>query len=72
MKELDPELIQKLENLESLNLSNNQLSKIPLTIELPKLTLLDVSHNSLASLDFLPQFSALTEVRIEGNAMDVR
>ena len=56
--ELDPDLMQKLENLESLNLSSNQLSKIPLTIELPKLKKLDVSQNALTSLDFISQFPA--------------
>ena len=69
--ELDPDLMQKLENLESLNLSSNQLSKIPLTIELPKLKKLDVSQNALTSLDFISQFPALTEIQIDGNAMDV-
>ena len=63
--------MQKLENLESLNLSSNQLSKIPLTIELPKLKKLDVSQNALTSLDFISQFPALTEIQIDGNAMDV-
>ena len=69
--ELDPDLMQKLENLESLNLSSNQLSKIPLTIELPKLKKLDVSQNALTSLDFISQFPALVEIQIDGNAMDV-
>ena len=71
LTELDEALMQKLINLETLNLSQNQLTSIPSDLKLDKLKKLDISQNNLTDLDFLSQFSALQEVFVEGNKHDV-
>ena len=71
LTELDKELMQKLVNLESLDLSQNQLTEIAADIKLNKLKKLNVSHNQLPNLDFLNQFPTLQEVFIDGNKHDV-
>ena len=71
LAEIDAKLFEQMVNLQTLNLSKNQLETIPESIALQKLKKLDVSENKLTSIDYVSQFPVLEELFIEGNPLDV-
>ena len=71
LAELDVNIFHKVQNLETLNLSKNNLKSIPSDLGLSKLKKMDVSENKLDSLEFVSQFEELEELWIDGNGLDV-
>ncbi|XP_021346667.1 leucine-rich repeat and WD repeat-containing protein 1-like [Mizuhopecten yessoensis] len=64
---LDPKIMNQLVTLQSLDLSNNNISSIPTDICLPSLTTFDISDNSISSLSFGQKFPKLASLYIAGN-----
>ncbi|XP_033748597.1 leucine-rich repeat and WD repeat-containing protein 1-like [Pecten maximus] len=64
---LDPNVMNQLVALTTLDLSNNNISSIPDNIRLPKLTTLDISDNEISSVSFGENFPNLSSLYIAGN-----
>ena len=69
--ELKSEVLGRLVSLEDLNISENNVSKIPPDLCLPKLRKLNCSDNMLKSAQFVEQFPALEVLNLEGNDIEV-
>ncbi|XP_069135106.1 leucine-rich repeat and WD repeat-containing protein 1-like [Argopecten irradians] len=67
LESLDPEVMNQLVSLTTLDLSNNNISSIPKEIRLQNLTTLDVSDNQLTSVSFGDNFPRLSSLYISGN-----
>ena len=64
---LDSREIQKLKNLNVLDISQNNITEIPVLLQLPNLETLDCSYNNLQSLQFLHNFKNCKQLYIDGN-----
>ena len=64
---LDSRVIQKLKNLNVLDISQNNITEIPELLQLPNLETLDCSYNDLQSIQFLNNFKNCKQLYIDGN-----
>lgn len=72
LRELNAEMLMDFTELQHLNLSNMNLSKLDFGIleHKPQLKLLDVSYNQLESVDFSSVLSDVNSIRLEGNNLN--
>ena len=68
---ISSDTFNKMVNLTTLNLSQNDLTSIPDDLHLPKLRELDISDNNIKSLLFTRHLPMLEEIFTDGNGLEV-
>ena len=71
IEQLDSTVLNQMQSLEVLDVSQNRLRNFPNDLDLPKLRKLDCSDNRLSTVKFLEQFPKLKELYLLGNGMQV-
>lgn len=72
IKRVESDSFKKLVNLKCLKLSNNLIRTLSFgTQDMSKLQSLDISENSLASLEFLEQLPNLEDLQCDCNGLEV-